>query len=77
MREGKVSCLIIAAREGERQVALARGLLPSQSRARLAVVALKEARSLQPGKHPRPLTRKEVPATPPSLGRTSMQACAA
>ncbi len=26
------------------------------------------ARSLQPGKHPRPLTRKEVPATPPSLG---------
>ncbi len=31
-------------------------------------------RSLQPGKHPRPLTRKEVPAIPPSLGRTSMQA---
>ncbi len=26
------------------------------------------ARSLQPGKHPRPLTRKEVPAIPPSLG---------
>ncbi len=25
------------------------------------------ARSLQPGKHPRPLTRREVPATPPSL----------
>ena len=34
------------------------------------------ARSLQPGKHPRPLTRKEVPAIPPSLGRTSMQVCA-
>ena len=28
----------------------------------------KMPRSLQPGKHPRPLTRKEVPAIPPSLG---------
>ncbi len=28
-------------------------------------------RSLQPGKHPRPLTRKEVPAIPPSLGGAS------
>ena len=31
-------------------------------------------RSLQPGKHPRPLTRKEVPAIPHRWGRTSMQA---
>ena len=30
--------------------------------------SLDSARSLQPGKHPRPLTRKEVPAIPPSLG---------
>ncbi len=31
-------------------------------------------RSLQPGKHPRPLMRKEVPAFPHRWGRTSMQA---